>query len=209
MIKRAFDIVVAAIGLLLVSPLMIAVVLLVKLSSPGPAMFKQERIGRHFRPFLILKFRTMVHDAPNRGGPITCGADPRITKVGSLLRKCKIDEIPQLINVLRGDMSLVGPRPEVRRYVEMFREDYEEILQVRPGITDPASIKYRDEAVVLGQAENPEGEYVQHVLPEKISLSKEYVRRASLRLDLFIILKTLLRLSADRIRRPARETIQH
>ena len=122
MIKRVFDIVVAAVGLLLVSPLMIAVVLLVKLSSPGPALFKQERIGRHFRPFIILKFRTMVQDAPSRGGPITSGADPRITKIGSLLRKCKIDEIPQLINVLRGDMSLVGQGPEKETLQKRARE---------------------------------------------------------------------------------------
>ena len=207
--KRAFDITVAVVGLVVLAPIFIAVAVLVKLSSPGTALFKQERIGRHFRPFVILKFRTMVQNAPSQGGQITFGTDSRVTKVGSLLRKLKIDEIPQLINVLKGEMSLVGPRPEVRRYVDMFREDYEEILQVRPGLTDPASIKYRDEAVGLGKSENPEEEYVKHVLPEKINLAKEYVRTASLRLDLAIITKTVLRLLVDRIPRPSKETVRH
>jgi lipopolysaccharide/colanic/teichoic acid biosynthesis glycosyltransferase len=140
----------------------------------------------------------MVQDAPLRGGPITFGADPRITPLGGLLRKTKLDELPQLINVLKGDMSLVGPRPEVPRYVEMFRADYAEILRVRPGITDLASIRYRDEAAVLGAAANPEEEYICRVLPEKIRLAKEYVEHRSLRLDLAIIFGTLFRLVCDR-----------
>jgi lipopolysaccharide/colanic/teichoic acid biosynthesis glycosyltransferase len=192
--KRFFDIVVASMGLLLISPLLLAAAILVRLSSPGPVFFRQERIGRGGRPFFILKFRTMVQDAPKRGGPITFGNDPRVTPVGKLLRKSKLDELPQLLNVLKGDMSLVGPRPEVPKYVEMFHRDYEEILRVRPGITDLASIKYSDEASVLGQAADPEKEYVDRVLPEKIRLAKEYVRRSSCCFDVAIILSTLLKL---------------
>ena len=207
--KRAFDITVAVVGLVVLAPIFIAVAVLVKVSSPGTALFKQERIGRHFRPFVILKFRTMVQNAPNQGGQITFGTDSRVTKVGSLLRKLKIDEIPQLINVLKGEMSLVGPRPEVRRYVDMFREDYEEILQVRPGITDLASIKYRDEAAILGRAENPEEEYVKRVLPEKIEHAKQYVRHASLALDVVIITKTVLKLLTDHLARSSRQTTEH
>ena len=149
--KRLFDIVAAGIGLLAISPLMLLAAFLIKVDSPGPIFFKQERVGRGFRPFLIYKFRTMVQDASRRRSSITVGADPRITRIGRFLRKTKFDELPQLINVLKGEMSLVGPRPEVPRYVEMFRKDYEEILRVRPGITDPASLKYQDEAEILGR----------------------------------------------------------
>ncbi len=120
----------------------------------------------------------MVKDAPHKGGPITSDGDPRITRVGRLLRKTKIDEFPQLINVLRGDMSFVGPRPEVRQYVELFRQDYEEILKVTPGITDLASINYRHETELLGRSDNPEDEYIKRVLPDKIMLAKEYINRS-------------------------------
>jgi len=175
-------------------PLLLLVTLLIKLDSPGPIFFRQERIGKGFHPFFIYKFRTMVHNAPRKGGLITVGADPRITRVGRILRKTKIDELPQLVNILWGEMSFVGPRPEVPHYVELFRRDYEEILTVRPGITDLASLKYRDEAEVLRHAENPEEEYVRHVLPDKIRLAKEYLRRSSLFFDMTLIFKTLLAL---------------
>ena len=198
MTKRFLDMTSAAIGLMVLSPLLLVVATLVKLTSHGPVFFRQERMGRGGRPFFILKFRTMVQDAPRQGGPITFGDDPRITRLGRLLRKTKIDELPQLFNVLKGDMSLVGPRPEVRRYVEMFRDDYEEILRVRPGITDLASIKYRDEAAVLGQSADPEAEYVGRVLPEKIRLAKEYVERQSLLLDLTIIFRTVIRIARNK-----------
>jgi lipopolysaccharide/colanic/teichoic acid biosynthesis glycosyltransferase len=194
MSKRAFDFLVALLGLVLLSPLLLLVTLLIRLDSPGPALFRQERIGKGFRPFQIYKFRTMIDDAPRRGGPITFGTDPRITRLGRVLRKTKVDELPQLLNVLRGEMSFVGPRPEVRRYVELFRKDYEEILGVLPGITDLASVKYRDEAEILGRFEDPEAAYVRHVLPEKIKLAKEYVRRSSLFFDMTLILKTLVKL---------------
>ena len=192
--KRVFDIAVAFLGISLLLPLLLLVAVLVKLDSPGPVFFAQKRIGKGFRPFFIYKFRTMVHDAPRKGGSITVGADPRITRVGRILRKAKIDELPQLINILRGEMSFVGPRPEVPQYVELFRQDYEEILNVLPGITDLASLKYRDEAEVLRHAENPEEEYVKHVLPDKIRLAKEYLRRSSLYFDMTLIFKTLLAL---------------
>ncbi len=194
MSKQAFDIVVAFVGLLLLSPLLLLVALLITIDSRGPVFFRQERVGRDFRPFLIYKFRTMVQDASRKGGSITFGLDPRITRVGRLLRKTKIDELPQLINVLRGEMSFVGPRPEVWQYVELFRQDYEEILKVLPGITDLASLRYRHEAEILGRSENPEDEYVRRVLPEKIRLAKEYVRRSSLLFDVTIIFKTILTL---------------
>jgi lipopolysaccharide/colanic/teichoic acid biosynthesis glycosyltransferase len=192
--KRVFDIGVAGVGLILLAPLFLLLALLIKIDSPGPVFFRQERIGRGLRPFFIYKFRTMVADAPRRGGPITVGADPRITRVGRILRATKLDELPQLLNVLKGEMSLVGPRPEVRRYVELFRQDYEEILSVRPGITDLASLRYRYEAELLAAATDPEEEYVSRVLPEKIRLAKEYTRRSSLLFDVTLIWKTLLRL---------------
>jgi lipopolysaccharide/colanic/teichoic acid biosynthesis glycosyltransferase len=202
--KRVFDIVVAGTGLIVLAPVMLAAALLVKWTSPGPILFRQERIGRRFRPFCIYKFRTMVQEAPRQGGPITFGADPRITRIGRLLRSTKLDELPQLINVLKGDMSLVGPRPEVHQYVDMFRQDYQEILEVRPGITDLASIAYRDEAAVLGRAADPEAEYRTRVLPEKIRLAKEYLRRASFWFDLLLIAKTVVRLAGDGLTRPRR-----
>lgn len=189
--KRAFDAAVAALGLVVLGPIMLVTAALIRASSPGPVVFWQERVGRGFRPFRICKFRSMVAGATSQGPPITAGEDPRITRLGRILRKTKIDELPQLWNVLVGDMSFVGPRPEVPKYVAMFREDYEEILQVRPGITDLASIEYRDEAAILGQADDPEREYVERVLPEKIRLAKEYLHRASFWFDLSLIFRTL------------------
>jgi lipopolysaccharide/colanic/teichoic acid biosynthesis glycosyltransferase len=190
-IKRAFDIVVSFVGLVGLFPLMLLVAALIKLDSSGPVFFRQERIGMRFRPFQILKFRTMVQDLSDQGRLITVGDDPRITRVGRILRKSKFDELPQLINVLKGDMSLVGPRPEVRRYVELFRKDYEQILKIRPGITDLASLKYHNEAALLKRFENPEAEYCNRILPDKISLSKEYVKNSSFIFDLALIVKTL------------------
>jgi lipopolysaccharide/colanic/teichoic acid biosynthesis glycosyltransferase len=192
--KRTLDIVVSLIGVICLLPLLLVVALLIKLDSRGPIFFKQKRLGMRFRPFQILKFRTMVEESSTRGKPITVGDDPRITRVGRFLRKTKIDELPQLINVLRGEMTFVGPRPEVPQYVELFRRDYEEILKIRPGITDLASIKYRDEAALLGQSKNPEEEYVTRVLPDKISLGKEYIRCSSLAFDLRLIFRTFLKL---------------
>jgi lipopolysaccharide/colanic/teichoic acid biosynthesis glycosyltransferase len=197
--KRAFDIVFAAAGLLAVFPLFIIVALLIKCDSSGPVFFKQQRMGRGFRPFRIYKFRTMRKDSELRGRLVTVGEDPRITRVGRLLRQAKIDELPQLINILKGEMSFVGPRPEVPRFVELFRREYAEILTVRPGITDLASLKYRDEAGLLAEAEDPEEEYVTHVLPDKIRLAKEYLQRSSLLFDLRLIFATIFELLERRV----------
>jgi lipopolysaccharide/colanic/teichoic acid biosynthesis glycosyltransferase len=192
--KRLFDIAVAVVGLVVLSPILLLVAALIKIDSWGPVFFRQERIGRGFKPFRIYKFRSMIKDAPQMGSLITCGDDPRITRLGRVLRKTKIDELPQLINVLKGEMSLVGPRPEVPKYVELFRNDYKEILKIHPGITDLASLRYRDEAAVLNSAENAEEEYIKRVLPEKIELGKQYIRNASLLFDLTLIVRTLRRL---------------
>jgi lipopolysaccharide/colanic/teichoic acid biosynthesis glycosyltransferase len=192
--KRLFDISVAVAGLIIFLPLLLVVAALIKFDSVGPVLFRQERIGKGFRPFDIYKFRTMVPDASRRGGPITFGLDPRITRVGRLLRSTKIDELPQLINVIIGDMSLVGPRPEVKQYVDLFRTDYEEILKVRPGITDLASLKYRSEAELLGQSDNPNAEYLVRVMPDKIKLAKEYIQRSSFIFDLKVIFRTVLQI---------------
>src|SRR5437870_1147273 len=177
--KRSCDVVVSSLGLLLLSPFLAIIAALIKIDSPGSVFFRQERIGQGLRTFSIYKFRTMVVDASKLGGPLTIGDDPRITRVGRILRKSKIDELPQLINVLRGEMTLVGPRPEVQKYVNLFQRDYEEILRVRPGITDLASLKYRDESALLAVAADPEQEYITRVLPDKITLAKEYARRSS------------------------------
>src|SRR5262245_1863517 len=196
MMKRIFDVTAAVLGLLLLSPLMVLSAIIIKRNSPGPVFFKQERMGRGFRPFLIYKFRTMVQDAPSKGGLLTLDRDPRITRPGRSLRKTKTDQLRQLINVLKGEMSLVGPRPEVRHYTEAFRDDYEDILKVRPGITDLASIKYRAEVEVLAKSGNVEEEYVKRVLPDKIRLGKEYCEHSSLSFDLILILRTFIRLTS-------------
>jgi lipopolysaccharide/colanic/teichoic acid biosynthesis glycosyltransferase len=193
-IKRAFDIAIAATGLIALLPVMAVVAVLIKCDSHGPVFFKQRRMGRGFRDFLIYKFRTMKQESELTGRLITIGEDPRITRVGRLLRKTKIDELPQLINVLKGEMSLVGPRPELPRFVELFRSEYAEILTVRPGITDLASLKYQDEAKLMGQFTNPEEEYVRSILPDKIRLAKEYIDRSSMFFDLSLILRTLPKL---------------
>jgi lipopolysaccharide/colanic/teichoic acid biosynthesis glycosyltransferase len=193
-IKRTFDIVVSSLALLLCLPLFVAVAVLIELDSKGPVLFAQQRMGKNFRPFWIYKFRSMVSAASESGAQISVANDPRITRVGRILRKSKIDELPQLINVLKGDMSLVGPRPEVAKYVTLFRSDYEEILQVQPGITDLASLKYRDEGALLAEFRDPERGYTDQVLPDKIELAKEYVRNASFFFDLAILVKTPFRL---------------
>ena len=189
--KRGVDLLLAGLGVVVLSPVYAVVAALVVLDSPGPVFFRQTRVGREFRPFRIIKFRTMVTDAERRGGKLSVGADPRITRVGAGLRRLKLDELPQLLNVLAGEMSLVGPRPEVPEYVERFRSEYADILTVRPGMTDLASLKYRDESALLAAAADPAAEYVRVILPDKIRLAREYVRRSSLRLDLSLILRTL------------------
>jgi len=172
MAKRLFDLLCAGLGLLILLPMLVLLALWIKLDSRGPIFFRQERVGRHGRPFLIHKFRSMQVDAPARGLQITVGADPRITRAGRFLRASKLDELPQLWDVLRGAMSLVGPRPEVPKYVALYPEELRRVvLSVRPGITDLASLEYRDESALLAAAADPEREYVEVVLPAKLALS--------------------------------------
>ena len=192
--KRVFDILAALFGLVACSPILVVVALLIKLDSHGPIFFKQIRMGRGFRPFHIFKFRTMIQDSSRQGGPLTVGNDPRITRIGQILRRYKVDELPQLINILKGDMSLVGPRPEVPYYVEMFQTEYQEILKVRPGLTDVASLRYMEEEVVLKNADRPEQEYQTRVLPEKLRLAAIYIHHSSFSFDLAIIMQTLINL---------------
>jgi lipopolysaccharide/colanic/teichoic acid biosynthesis glycosyltransferase len=191
MLKRAIDLIAAGTGLLLLAPMLVLVAVLIKLDSEGTIFFKQERIGRAFRPFLIYKFRTMVKQAPQLGPAITIGQDARITRMGRLLRRTKIDELPQLINVFKGEMSLVGPRPEVPQYVEAFRQEYEEILRVRPGITDLASLEFIDEASLLARAIDPERTYRECVLPQKLALARQYVRERSFGMDALLLVRTV------------------
>lgn len=193
--KRLFDIIVSFTGLLALSPLFAAAAVLVKLDSKGPVFFRQERMGRNFTSFRIFKFRSMVAGSEKRGALITVGGDGRVTRVGRFLRKYKIDELPQLFNVLKGDMSMVGPRPEVKKYVGLFRSDYEKLLTVRPGITDPASLRYSDEEGVLSLSTNWEEDYVKRVLPEKIRLSSGYVDNHDVLTDIKLIMKTVVRTS--------------
>lgn len=196
MAKRLFDLLLSALGLLLLAPALLLIALWIRLDSPGPVLFRQERVGRHGRTFLIHKFRTMRVDAPALGPQITIGADPRITRAGRFLRAGKLDELPQLWDVLRGAMSLVGPRPEVPRYVALYPPEMRELLlSVRPGITDLASLEYRDESAVLARADDPERAYVEQVLPAKLALSARYVREASLWRDLRLILATFAALA--------------
>lgn len=192
--KRSFDILFSSIGLLACLPIFAVIAIIIKLDSRGPVFFRQERIGKGFEPFRIYKFRTMVADSPERGPLVTVAGDHRVTKVGGFLRKAKLDELPQLINVLKGDMSFVGPRPEVRKYVELFRGDYEKLLSVRPGITDPASLSYSQEEILLSSYDNWENEYTRRILPAKIKLSKAYVTNRSIREDIRLILRTIFRL---------------
>ena len=193
--KRIFDICMAVVGLVVTAPLLAIISVLIKLDSQGPVIFRQVRVGQGFRPFAIQKFRTMAVEAPGTCLPLTVGQDPRITRIGRMLRKFKLDELPQLLNVLVGDMSFVGPRPEVPRYVERLRSEFSEVLTVRPGITDLASLRYIDEAALLAYSSNPEEEYQLKVLPEKLRLAKLYIRHMSLRLDLAIVIQTLLHIA--------------
>lgn len=192
MIKRLFDLVTSSIGLILLAPVMAVIAVLVKRDSPGPALFKQERIGRGGKPFTLLKFRSMTV-APAAAGPlVTAATDTRITRVGAKLRATKLDELPQLINVVCGDMSIVGPRPEVREYVNLWAdEDRQVILSVLPGITDPATLQLRREEEILAAQPDPEQYYRQVLLPEKTRLYCDYVHTQSLGRDLGLILRTI------------------
>jgi len=192
--KRLFDIVASAIGLLVLWPVFLVIAVLIKLEDGGPVFYRQERIGYKGGPFKIWKFRTMVVNADKLGKPLTVGRDPRITRVGYWLRKFKLDELPQLLNVLLGEMSLVGPRPEVPQYVALYTPEQRRVLDLVPGITDPASIKFANEAELLAEASNPEKFYIEHIMPTKIRLNMEYASHATLWSDILVILKTLVRI---------------
>ena len=198
MAKRLFDIAGAAGALLVLAPLLLFVALRIKLDSPGPVFFRQVRVGRHGEHFRIHKFRTMVHGGPAAQGLlITVGADPRITRVGAWLRRTRIDELPQFIDVLQGTMSLVGPRPEVPRYVAHYPAALRDrVLAVRPGITDPASLLGLNESALLAQAADPEREYIERLLPAKLQHSADYAEQASLRSDVAVLWRTARRLLA-------------
>ena len=188
--KRLFDIVASGCGLLVLSPVLIIVAIWIKLDSRGPVFYRQVRVGYKNKDFRIFKFRSM-RIGSDKGSLVTIGgSDPRITRSGYFIRKYKLDELPQLINVFVGDMSLVGPRPEVRHYVDYWTPEQMHVLDVRPGITDPASIKFRNENELMGQAENPEDYYINVIMQEKIKLYLEYVENASFMYDLMLIFKT-------------------
>lgn len=192
MLKRLFDVVLSALALLMLFPLMLVLALAVRLDSAGPAVFRQTRVARGGRPFQMLKFRSMIAATPCDGLLITAADDSRITRVGALLRRSKLDELPQLVNVLKGDMSFVGPRPEVPRYVALYPPHLRDlILSVRPGITDEASIEFSDESALLAGAADPERRYIDEILPRKLQIYADYARQHSLVGDIVILLRTM------------------
>lgn len=191
MLRRCIDVAISGIALVASAPLIAAVSVAIKLESPGPTFYLQTRVGRRRRPIRVAKFRTMVDGAERHGPSITAAGDPRVTRVGALLRKTKLDELPQLWNVLRGDMTLVGPRPEVPRYVAHYRPEWEPVFEVPPGLTDLASLTFRDEEGLLSLAVDRERAYQEVVMPMKLVLALETIARRSLVNDLAVIVKTL------------------
>ncbi len=195
MAKRWFDLLASGLGLVLLAPLLLVLAVWLKLDSKGPVFFRQERVGRDGKLFRIHKFRTMVTDAERRGLQITVGADARVTRVGQWMRKYKLDELPQLLDVWLGHMSLVGPRPEVPRYVACYPADVRDlVLSVRPGITDRASIEFKDENEILARADDPNKAYIEQVLPIKLAFYQEYVKNRSFIGDIALIFKTIFSL---------------
>ena len=189
--KRTIDLILATLGVILLSPVLTAVGVLIRIDSRGPIFYRGVRIGRYGNPFRIFKFRTMVEDAEKLGGASTPEDDPRVTRVGRFLRRYKLDELPQILNVITGEMSLVGPRPQVPWAVELYTQEERTVLNARPGITDYASVRFRDEGEILRSSANPDKDYFEKIHPEKMRLSLEYVRKQSLWLDCKILLKTL------------------
>jgi lipopolysaccharide/colanic/teichoic acid biosynthesis glycosyltransferase len=190
-LKRAFDVVLAASGMILLAPLLVGIAGAIKLSSRGPVLYRARRVGRYGEPFEVLKFRTMVPDAELIGGSSTPEDDPRITRVGRFLRRTKLVELPQLLNVLAGEMSRVGPRPQSQGAVDRYSPEERLVLQVRPGITDPASLRFSNEGELLKGSVDPDRDYFEKIHPEKMRLSLEYVRQPSINRDLSIIGKTI------------------
>jgi lipopolysaccharide/colanic/teichoic acid biosynthesis glycosyltransferase len=190
MVKRVFDLVAAGVGLLVLSPVFLIVGILVKLDSPGPVLYRGDRIGKDGVPFKMYKFRTMVVNADQMGSALTHGGDPRVTRVGRFLRQWKLDEIPQLINVVRGEMSFVGPRPESPGYVEYYTPEQRQVLQVKPGITGLTQVKFRHEETLLSRYTNREEAYIGTIMPQKLALDLEYVENHTFRSDLALIVRT-------------------
>jgi lipopolysaccharide/colanic/teichoic acid biosynthesis glycosyltransferase len=197
MFKRLFDVLSSLTGILVLTPLFLVVAIWIKLDSSGPILFKQTRVGRLGSEFEIYKFRTMIVNAEQFGTQITIGDDQRITRSGTWLRKFKLDELPQLFNVLNGDMSLVGPRPEVPKYVDIYTLQQRQVLQVRPGITDPASIAFRNESDLLGKADDPEAFYIREIMPKKLELNLSYLESQSVVSDIKIIFNTLFKVATN------------
>lgn len=189
--KRAFDIVGSAAGLAVLSPVLLAITLRIKKESPGPALYRGKRIGLNGKPFYMLKFRSMVMNADKIGGSSTPDDDPRITRIGKLLRATKLDELPQLINVFKGEMSFVGPRPQVAWAVDLYTPEQKKVLTVPPGITDYASLRFPNEGEILKGSTDPDKDYMEKIHPEKMRLSLQYIKERSLGLDIKIILQTL------------------
>ena len=194
MFKSIFDIVCSLLGILVLSPVFVVLWVAIKLESKGSAFFLQTRVGKNNIDFKLYKFRSMYLDAESRGQLTVGMRDPRITKVGYYLRKFKLDELPQLINVIKGDMSLVGPRPEVRKYVQLYSPQQLKVLTIRPGITDYASIQFINENELLANAENPEEYYINNIMPEKLELNLQYINNSYPLKDLGLILKTLIKI---------------
>ncbi len=191
MIKRLFDIVAALLGIIILSPLLLIIALLIAIDSRGGIFYKQSRVGKDMKEFYLFKFRTMFSDSDKKGLLTVGMRDSRITKIGYTLRKYKLDELPQLFNVLNGTMSIVGPRPEVPKYVAMYTADQKKVLSVKPGITDYASIEYANENAILAKAENPEELYIKEVMPAKLALNEKYIQEMGFATDLKIIFKTI------------------
>ena len=192
--KRIFDLFFSILGLILLLPFFLIIAILIKLDSKGTIFYLQERIGKNGIPFKIFKFRTMVEDADKKGLLSLGKKDNRITRVGRFLRKTKFDELPQLINVLKGDMSFVGPRPEVKKYTDLYTDKQRKILEVRPGITDYASLKYIDEEQILGNSINPEKTYIEKIMPDKIDINLEYLQNRNLLQDIKLIFETVFKM---------------
>ncbi len=196
--KRIFDLSLCIPGLMVIWPVLLIIIFFIRRDGGQTVFFRQERVGLAGKPFRIWKFRTMVEDAEKLGRQLTVGADTRITPIGHWLRKTKLDELPQLFNVLFGEMSFVGPRPEVPNYVHLYSEEQKQVLKLKPGITDLASIQFRDESELLSQSSDPEKTYIEEIMPEKIRINLEYAKKANVFTDLNVILKTLFRVFIKR-----------
>ncbi|RME14103.1 MAG: sugar transferase [Bacteroidetes bacterium] len=194
MLKRGIDIFFSLLILILLLPVFLIIGVLILWDDGFPVFYRQKRIGRNFKPFDLIKFRTMYKDADKKGLLTVGSKDSRVTRVGYYLRKYKLDELPQFINVLKGDMSIVGPRPEVPKYVALYNERQKRVLSVRPGITDEASLKYIDESDVLAKSDNPERDYIEKIMPEKLEINLNYIENSSILYDIKIIIKTALRM---------------